>query len=410
MAYTSLHRSTGAQPGPVTAGMLDQAAAIELGEAEDLDWKRDADEVKDNREHAKDFAALANSQGGIIVTGVAETGTGGAGTVVGVDDARAQALADRFRGVANSMVRPFIPAFTVYTVALPSAPGRSVVVVQVPRSPEAPHLVPWDKDSWRYPKRVGSETVWLGESEMEAAYRRRFAARRDAEAHLKELAERLDPHLAGEARRVWVVVTAVCSVPAPYDTAPVLDTRSADPGMTEIFKALPESGGASLLRYRLSQLAPRVGLRRAVFTESRPYTGQCDRAYIELHHDGSFAGALQATSALQTGPTLLPRLDFESTVRDLVTAATVHAHRRGGDGMLQFLATAVTESGVLALANRGGQYDEQVDGSLAVRPEPVLTEAPLQDLAASPANRRTTANRLLLDLTHQFAVEDLLAP
>jgi hypothetical protein len=75
--------------------------------------------------------------------------------------------------------------------------------------------------------------------------------------------------------------------------------------------------------------------------------------------------------------------------------------------MLQLLATAVTESGVLALANRGGQ---QVDGSLAVRPEPVLTQAPLQDLAASPASRRTTANRLLLDLTHQFAVEDLLAP
>lgn len=410
MAYTSLHRSVGAQPGRVTVGMLDQAAAIGLGEAEDLDWKLDADEVKDNREHAKDFAALANAQGGIIVTGVAENGTGGADTVVGVEDPRARALADRFRGIANSMVRPFIPAFTVYTVPLPSAPGRSVVVVQVPRSPESPHLVPWDKDSWRYPKRVGADTVWLGESEMEAAYRRRFAARRDAEARLEELAARLEPHLAGEARRVWVVVTAVCSVPAPYDTAPVIDTRSADPGMTEIFRALAESQDASFLRHRLTQLAPRVGLRRAVFTESRPYTGQCDRAYIELHHDGSFAGALQATSALQHGPTLLPRLDFESTVRDLVTAAAVHAHRRGCDGMLQLRATAVTEGGVMALANRGSQYDKQVDGSLAVRPEPALTEAPLQDLAASPTGRRTAATRLLLDLTHQFAVEDLLAP
>lgn len=78
MAYTSLHRSTGAQPGPVTAGMLDQAAAIELGESEDLDWKRDADEVKDNREHAKDFAALANANGSLIITGVAEDGNGGA--------------------------------------------------------------------------------------------------------------------------------------------------------------------------------------------------------------------------------------------------------------------------------------------------------------------------------------------
>ncbi|MET7802567.1 AlbA family DNA-binding domain-containing protein [Streptomyces decoyicus] len=61
----------------MTAGMLDQAAAIELGESEDLDWKRDADEVKDNREHAKDFAALANANGGLIITGVAEDGNGG---------------------------------------------------------------------------------------------------------------------------------------------------------------------------------------------------------------------------------------------------------------------------------------------------------------------------------------------
>ncbi|MFD4576347.1 hypothetical protein ACFWNK_28275 [Streptomyces sp. NPDC058417] len=113
---------------------------------------------------------------------------------------------------------------------------------------------------------------------MEAAYRRRFASRRDAETRLEELAAHLDPHLAGKARRVWVVVTAVCSVPAPYDTAPTVDARSAAPGMTEIFRTLAESEDASCLRHRLTQLAPRVGLRRTVFTESRPYTGQCDRA------------------------------------------------------------------------------------------------------------------------------------
>nr|QIY76260.1 hypothetical protein HEP84_52715 [Streptomyces sp. RLB1-33] len=180
--------------------------------------------------------------------------------------------------------------------------------------------------------------------------------------------------------------------------------------MTEIFSALPESEADSLLRYRLTQLAPRVGLRPVVFAESRPFTGMCDRAYIELHHDGSFAGALQTTSLRQDGPTLLLRLDFESAVRDVVTAAAVHAYRRGGDGMLQLLATAVTEGGVMVLANRGGPYDKRVDGSLAVRPARVLTEAPLQDLAGSQQSRRAAANRLLVDLTHQFAVADLLQP
>ncbi|MEU9190108.1 hypothetical protein AB0D14_37395 [Streptomyces sp. NPDC048484] len=68
MAYTSLHRSVGSPPGPVTAEMLEQAVTASVSEAEDLGWKQDADAVKDNnREYAKDFAALANARGGIIV-------------------------------------------------------------------------------------------------------------------------------------------------------------------------------------------------------------------------------------------------------------------------------------------------------------------------------------------------------
>ncbi len=408
MSYTSLHRAGGALPGRVTAAMLQQAVEGNLGESDDLDWKLDGNDLKENRELAKDFAALANAGGGIIVTGVAENGTGEAVSLPGVDDARAQALANKFRGIANSLVRPFIPAFSVYTVPLLAAPGCSAVVVEVPRSPESPHLVSWDKDSWRFPKRVGEDTVWLGESEMETAYARRLAARRDAKAHLQDLARQLESHLTRAERRVWVFVTATCSVPAPHETAPPVNPYAPDPGMTEIVNALPTGLGDSLLTYRLTQRAPRVGLRRAVFTESRPYTGQCDKAYIELHHDGSFAGGLQSTSPQQDGPVLLPRSDFESAVRDLVTAAAVHAYRRGGDGMLQLLAAAVTPSNMMALSNRGGPYDEQAEGSLDVRPEPVLTEAPLQDLAASPQSRRAAANRLLLDLTHQFGVPELL--
>ncbi|MFJ8273786.1 RNA-binding domain-containing protein [Streptomyces sp. NPDC094154] len=408
MSYTSLHRAVGALPGRVTAAMLQQAVDGRLGESDDLDWKQDGNDLKDNREVAKDFAALANAVGGIIVTGVTENGNGEAASLSGVDDARAQALADKFRGIANSLVRPFIPAFTVYTVPLPTTLGRSAVIVEVPCSPESPHLVAWDKDSWRFPKRVGEDTVCLGESEMETAYMRRSAARRDAQTRLQGLAAQLEPHLERENRRVWVIVTAACSVPAPHDTAPSVNPYAPDPSMFEIFEALPTGRDDSWLKHRLTQLAPRVGLRRAVYTESRPYTGECDRAYIELHHDGSFAGALQSTSPQQDGPTLLPQLEFESAVRDLVTAAAVHAGQRGGDGMLQLLAVAVTPGHVMALSSRGGRYDRQVDGSIAVRPEPVLTEAPLQELAGSPNSRRLAANRLLLDLTHQFAVAELL--
>lgn len=114
MAYTSLHRSVGSPPGRVAAEMLEQAVTIGLGEAEDLDWKQDADDVKENRETAKDFAALANTGGGIIVTGVREDGADHAAQLLGVEDDRATSLVSRFRAVATALVGPFIPAFNVY--------------------------------------------------------------------------------------------------------------------------------------------------------------------------------------------------------------------------------------------------------------------------------------------------------
>ncbi|MGW3009558.1 AlbA family DNA-binding domain-containing protein [Streptomyces sp. NPDC001219] len=205
MAYTSLHRSVGSPPGPVTAEMLAQAVSIGLGEAEDLDWKRDAGDVKDNRENAKDFAALANARGGLIITGEGEDGADHADELVGVENDRARSLVDKFRKVATSLVRPFVPALRVYAVPLPTASGRSAVVVEVPRSPEAPHLVAWDKESWRYPKRVGTDTVWLGESELEAAYGRRFSLRQDAQSHLQRLHDELRPrlHQYRPCRRPW---------------------------------------------------------------------------------------------------------------------------------------------------------------------------------------------------------------
>ncbi|MGW3009557.1 hypothetical protein ACWC9R_12075 [Streptomyces sp. NPDC001219] len=184
--------------------------------------------------------------------------------------------------------------------------------------------------------------------------------------------------------------------------------------MTEIREALPS--GESLLRAKLTNLNPEVGLRRSIFTEHYPYTGESIRAHIELHQDGSFGGALNASSTIQHGPALLPQFSMESAVCDLVTAAALHAGSRGADGTLQIRAQIVS-NGPVALADRDGQYDEQIDGSLTLgfsiptqAATFVTTEAPLNDLAALPQRRAEAAKQLLLDLTHQFAVADLLQP
>ncbi|MER5381786.1 ATP-binding protein [Streptomyces sp. NPDC002688] len=412
MAYTSLHRSVGAPPGPVTAEILVEAVALGVVEAEDLDWKLDVDDTKDKREHAKDFAALANARGGIVVTGVREDGADHAAELVGVPDDRARRLVGSFRGLSIGLVRPFIPAFTVYSVPLPTVPGYSAVVVDVPRSTEAPHLVVWDKESWRYPKRVGTDTVWLGETDLEAAYGRRFALWQDAQSHLQRLHDELRPRLYQKPGWVWVAVTAVPSVAAPVETASPVNPSAPDPVITKIRQALPST---SLLRAQLTHANPVAGLRRSIFTEQHPYTGRSRGAHIELHQDGSSGGALNARSSTQNDAhALLWQFNLEVAVRDLVTAAALHAGSRGADGTLQLHAQIVS-SGPVALAERDGNCDERIDSSLTLdfsiptqAASCVTTEAPLNDLVAVPQRRDEVAKQLLLDLTHQFAVADLL--
>jgi hypothetical protein len=95
-----------------------------------------------------------------------------------------------------------------------------------------------------------------------------------------------------------------------------------------------------------------------------------------------------------------------------VTAATLNAGSRGADGNLELRAQIVPH-GPVALAERGERYDDQIDGSISLDVSdlaPATTEAPLTDLVALPHRRTEVANRLLLDLTHQFAVADLLQP
>ncbi|WP_327411198.1 ATP-binding protein (plasmid) [Streptomyces sp. NBC_01281] len=411
MAYTSLHRSVGAPPGRVTAPMLTEAVALLVGEAEDLDWKMDLDETKNNREQAKDFAAMANARGGIIVTGVEEDGADHAAELVGVTDERAKAMVASFRSLAIGLIRPHIPAFSVYSVPLTDSPGRSAVVVEVPRSTEAPHLVAWDKESWRYPKRVGTDTVWLGEADLEAAYGRRFALRHDAQSHLQRLHEELRPRLFSNGIEVWIVVTAVPTVSAPGETALPANPSVSDPIMANIMAALP---ARNLLSVYLRRTNPVVGLRRSIFTSHHPYKGKSSHVHIELHQDGSFGGALNGNVRTGNDGALLSQLDLESGVRSLVTAAVLNAAARGADGTLQLHAQLVS-NGPVALAEREDTHFERIDGGLTLdfsipgqAPSSVTIEASLNDLEASGERRDDIANQLLLDLTHQFAVPNLL--
>ncbi|MFH8387859.1 helix-turn-helix domain-containing protein [Kitasatospora sp. NPDC018058] len=255
--------------------MILDAADISLKEAEDLDWKLDVDEAKDAKEFAKDVAAMANTAGGLIVYGVREDGADGAAELVGVTNP--QPHIQRLRAKAT-IVRPFIPALRVYSVPLTQQQpggGTHLIVVEVPRSAEAPHLVPTSKESWGLPRRRDSDTDWLGETDLEAAYAARFRRRQATEDQLQDLAEQMLTHrLLRDESSIWVTVSTVCSVPST--TASTVDWNSPEPSMLAAIDVLPVD---NLLRQAFDIAVPKTGLRRALVSADLTYTGVSQRGH-----------------------------------------------------------------------------------------------------------------------------------
>jgi hypothetical protein len=183
MLHTSLHRALGELPGPLTDQMIDDAVAQGISEGDELDWKKGLPPEKDFRDSdiVKDIAAFANASGGIIVFGVTETGKAA--------DGRHDAgeLTEKYertiRQVSMTAITP--PVFSIQAFTISSTVGPRAVALLVPASPDGPHLI-YRNDQFAAPLRVGADTHWMKERDLEVAYRSRFdGAQRGEDALLQ---------------------------------------------------------------------------------------------------------------------------------------------------------------------------------------------------------------------------------
>lgn len=86
-----------------------------------------------------DVSAIANAQGGILVLGMAENGDSTPRELVGLEDTlNIDQDIRRLKSVVDSGVRPRIPGLEFRAVG-PLSNGKWAIVIQVPRSPLAPH-------------------------------------------------------------------------------------------------------------------------------------------------------------------------------------------------------------------------------------------------------------------------------
>lgn len=156
--------------------LLDRSA---LEESAVLELKREVGSR--SLEVAKDIAAMAND-GGVILYGVAEDDHGQPGSLSPFPLAGAAARIDAI--VSTAISEP--PLLEIKTIPSESEEGAGYLVVVVPPSIRAPHMVVV-KGHNRFYGRSAKGNVPLTEGDVARLYQRRQQAETDAEQLLEEL-------------------------------------------------------------------------------------------------------------------------------------------------------------------------------------------------------------------------------
>lgn len=287
---------------------------------------------------AKDVAALANARGGLLVYGVQEDrGTSAARALTDVDISDGARRA--YRSKLFARLNPTIPGLAVEGLPAPSSPDETsgLLVVHVPDSPDAPHMVGTDRNLG-VPYRVGTQTRWMAEWEIECAYQDRFARRLSDSARLDQLISDAGDQL-DLGRGCWIITATRPTVPVPSSVAApereaVQQTLSETVRLSmRLFEATKDPYRP--LVQRLTDANPRVGLRRWVVRDSQPEPGLgSSDTYLELHHDGSLVlasrvGGLYAGTPYDVEDKhAIPLPMIPGYVIDLVALAGLLARRR----------------------------------------------------------------------------------
>jgi hypothetical protein len=171
--------------------VVEAAAGGLLDESHWVDLKQELPGGKrtHNTELAQDLASLA-VDGGLLVIGI-EDHDSRAGRVCGVELAR---LADRVDQVARDKVRPSLVVRS-HEVPDPDRPGWGCLLVHVPPSAEAPHMV-----DYVYYGRGDRANARLGDEQVRAIIEGRRRGRADVTAELRQMAD--DDPIAADERQL----------------------------------------------------------------------------------------------------------------------------------------------------------------------------------------------------------------
>ncbi|WP_445256990.1 AlbA family DNA-binding domain-containing protein [Nocardioides aurantiacus] len=345
MALTPLHTALGRRDPELTLDLVERACDERLPENEQLDYKRDLPLTSSDPrgsedqalELAKDIAAMANGRGGMIIYGVREDGAPNpaAAVVTPVHDVD-ETTYRRIRQVAANFIYP--PVLDIDFHLLPVESGGAVLVMLVPASNDAPHLVRprrgrSDQTWFMAPYRHGPDTSTMVEKQLETFYERRWALRRQRNQELRDLHEDLSRDV-GPGDMPWVVAVA-------RPLHPVLASRDdfTSSAASQIFESaweMSSNGRLAMQPHRFLSGSTRPGLRRfrQAHTRTLP-NGALPRTVAEVHFNGSVGVAWRRGGAFglaHADKSCLSNTDLDNVCLDLFALIRSAARVLGVDG------------------------------------------------------------------------------
>ncbi|MEV5605717.1 ATP-binding protein [Streptomyces sp. NPDC052299] len=409
--------------------MIERATKEIDGERDDLDWKRVLPKKPEAglwSEFAKDVAAMANARGGLLVYGVRNDRA--------IDGVNPDEIAtEHLYKWLRAHTQPFVGGVDIYPLESPDR-TRTVLVVDVPASPMAPHFVlgtssrDKEQQAFAVPARFTDHTTWLSEHEIERAYRDRFVRQEDAGKALDRcVAETREVVLGeGDNTTAWLIVVSRPSrplpllVPDPQHHEAAFAMRKA---LSTAAKLRGEFGGSSPMRDALTGSA-RVGLRRWIdgnflTLSGGPPAGRL--AMVELHHDGTVVYAVDVSSQAYRArvPVGLHVPVEVQVVQNGICDALALAHEAAGTRHLNsssdVLATIVCDSDshrtgptsrfpgfIAVLEQHRGAFDVPKAGRC-----PVVVRQTPYELAprAGIADLRAAVQSLASGIINQFGIE-----
>ncbi|REJ83838.1 MAG: ATP-binding protein [Acidobacteria bacterium] len=301
---------------PRTYSDLEAAVAHQIEESSSLDFKT---ELGHNREIAKDVAAMA-LHGGVLVVGVhEERDIAKALTPVALEAAKG-----RIEDVVASSVRP-TPYFEVHTIEDPGDETRGFLVVVVPASEAAPHMVE-RQGRCEYYGRKGTRSLPLTDAEVRVYLERTLIARKSAAARLAEWADEVDPCTGLEWPRLFASARPVGGASPMLEAG--ADHASRSLYWSRIFRSTSIEG--------FLQLEPGGASKRQRLDHTFPYERQCFQKYWAWA-DGSSAVYSDAIAAPDgEGRWTVDHYDTLTAIRGLCELVQVTLEKASFRGQVDF--------------------------------------------------------------------------